>query len=113
MAGHDILLYVGTITDAESHMNQPPLGICTHCGNYTRDVEQLNQKCQSCNTALALGGEQKPGNYEPAVRTQRLLEGPERWRAATSAAVLAGPPRYSSERNERFAHHIQVGPSDF
>jgi hypothetical protein len=36
----------------ESNMTHPPVGICTHCRDYTRNTEQINQKCPSCNTGL-------------------------------------------------------------
>jgi hypothetical protein len=30
----------------------PPLGICSHCHEYTVKAEQMNQKCATCKTGL-------------------------------------------------------------
>ena len=98
MAGHDILRNVGTITDggiayestSARHLYPLPQ-LHSRCGTAQSEMPIMQYRARALDCAV----EQKPGKYAPAVRTQRLLEGPERWRAATSAAVLAGPPGYS------------------
>jgi hypothetical protein len=54
---------------SESNIAYPPVGICTHCRDYTRNTEEINQKCASYNTGFSLHV------VEKGLATMRRLPG--------------------------------------
>jgi hypothetical protein len=72
---------------SEGSNYDPPLGICTHCRNYARNTEEINQKCQACNTGLYVPRRREKDWLLCAGCVGTGLAEPARWRSVMFAAV--------------------------